>query len=507
MKLLQVSARERPLIWTLLFFIFVCQAAQGQNGVTYVYLDNPHNDFIDYLINSGKFKPRFVFHQPFEFDSTLTVSDDSRAGAYFVQFWQRFYGKKEFSAQATFADKVVTDGVSTNRGKFVTGAHFVTSGVTLANRSLIDEDFKYDPLYAGDLSEAANWIFGRVNDAYLNLRYKTLDLFLGRINRNWGAPGTPGLILSSNPYSYDHLLFSFTGRSVKFSLIFGQLEDVDGQSIKNIEKPDSITFSGNSRKFLVGHRLDFRPTNRLQIALSEMATYGGPGRDIEFVFFNPTNFYYALQRNDRKQLDGFWSLDVFYKFRNAASLYGQFLIDDIIVNNDPGVDDRERFPDRFGVMLSLRGADWFFPSLNSEITYVRIWNRTYQSKRSWENYHYRGLGLGYPCASCEEVKFKFAYWKLFPWMIQNETIVGRYGSVQLTDLFPLRKEKFPIGPVTHNFINSLTIRYFPSKSINAWARIQYLKEPNHYSNRIFKADRFVLFFGAEVTLSTSARAK
>ena len=78
------------------------------------------------------------------------------------------------------------------------------------------------------------------------------------------------------------------------------------------------------------------------------------------------------------------------------------------------MDDRARFPDRLGVMFSTRTGDILLLGLNLDLTYTRIWNRTYQSKFTWENYHYRQLGLGYPCASCEEVKFKFGYWGLFP---------------------------------------------------------------------------------------------
>ncbi|MCK5033486.1 MAG: hypothetical protein KAS18_07625, partial [Calditrichia bacterium] len=150
----------------------------------------------------------------------------------------------------------------------------------------------------------------------------------------------------------------------------------------------------NARKYMVGHRLDINFYDNFQIALTEMAMYGGANRDIELALFNPMNFYYALQRNDKKAISGLWALDVFYKPVKTVSLYGQFLLDDIVVNNDPGVDDRARFPDRLGLMLSVRTGDFLLPGSNYDLTYVRIWNRTYQSKVTYENYHYRQLGLG-----------------------------------------------------------------------------------------------------------------
>ncbi len=128
-----------------------------------------------------------------------------------------------------------------------------------------------------------------------------------------------------------------------------------------------------------------------------MAIYGGEDRDFEFAFLNPMNFYYGIQRNDQKQMSGLWNVDVFYKPWKKFTLYTQFLIDDIIVNNDPGVDDRARYPDRFGLTVSARTGDWLLTGLNLNLTYTRVWNRTYQSKFTYENYHFRELGLGFPC--------------------------------------------------------------------------------------------------------------
>jgi hypothetical protein len=217
--------------------------------------------------------------------------------------------------------------------------------------------------------------------------------------------------------------------------------------------------------------------------------------------FNPMNFYYPLQRNDKIAISGLWSLDLFYKPLDQLSLYGQFLLDDVVVNNDPGEDDRARFPDRLGMMLSARSGDFLFDGSNLDFTYVRIWNRTYQSKVTYENYHYRQLGLGYPAASCEEFKFKIGIWNFFPFYFENEMIVGRYGNAMLTDVFPLVKESFPIGPVTHNVVNISKLKYFYNTSLNAYLNMYYFKDKNHYLNRIHNADGIRIELGISLLLS------
>lgn len=489
------------LIFGLLFFLLL-NPLFAKDEARFMYLDSPVYDYIDYLINSGQVVPDFVFLQPFELDSAFWKGGNRRAADYFNDYWQRFYGgysANRAAAQLSVGDKVIVDDSLVNRYRFAGSINFVAPHLTLANRTIVDQDYKYDPNFAGDLSESEHWLYGRVNDAYVNLRFGKFDVFFGRTHRNWGPLNLPSLILSDYAYTYDHALFSYTAGHFKLTMIFAQLEDLPGAAVLDKNSPDSTTYYPNARKYLVGHRVDIHFSNRFQIALSEVATYGGPDRDIELAFFNPMNFYYAIQRNDQKQMNGHWALDAFYKPADRLSLYLQFLIDDIIVNNDPGVNDRSRFPDRLGLTVSARAADVLVPGMNASVAYTRIWNGTYQSRWNWENYHYRALGLGYPCASCEEVKIDLAYWKLFPFFIKNELTIGRYGNVRLTDLFRARKESFPVEPVTDNVINKLSLQYFYTTLLEFRASIQYLKNSAHYSNRIDMRDG--LFFSVGVNLN------
>jgi hypothetical protein len=480
--------------------LFVLQQLCAQDQKKYIYLEDPTYAYIDYLINAGKLSTDFALRQPYDTNIFDTVPKTDKTAAWFKNIWQYYYKKDEASFQLQARDALRYRDSAYNRWALTGGAHFFAPHVTVANRTAINQDYKHDPQYAGDLSESDSWLWGRVNDAYIQVYTGHFDLFFGRIDRNWGPLGSSGLILSNHPYSYDHFLFSYTYKILRLSLIFGRLEDLNAQILYS--PGGAVTEVKAARKFLVGHRIDLSFSKNFQIALTEMATYGGAGRDFEFSFLNPINFYYGIQRNDRKQMDGNWSLDIFYKPHRQITLYGQFLIDDIIVNNEPGQDDRARFPDRLGISLSARSGDWLFDGLNLQLDYVRISNRTYQSKYSYENYHYRGLGLGYPCAGCEEVKFKWGYWGWFPFFVENEAIIGRYGDVRITDLFPLVKEDFPLKPVTNNMINTFKVRYFASRYFQFYTTIKYSKEENHYSNRIDPAKGWQFNLGFRLTLAT-----
>ncbi len=491
---------SNPIVKFLLLLFFNSALIFAQNPAQYFYLDESVYPYIDYLINSGKTSPNFIFSQPFEKTDSLFQDNHSELSMFFKKYWNHFYRKNKVSGHLELNNRINYTEAILNRYKLSGSLHYANENITLANRTTVDQNYKYDPLFAGDLSESDHWLYGRVNDAYINFRFDRLNLFFGRIHRNWGPINSNSLILSNNPYTYDHFLFSYSFSKIKLSLIFAQLENLDAVALNfsnNIQNDIP-----NARKFMVGHRLDINIYDNFQLAFTEMAMYGGPDRDIDIAFFNPMNFYYALQRNDKKAISGLWALDLFYKPIKKLTLYCQILLDDVVVNNDPGEDDRARFPDRLGLMASVRSGDLLFNGINFDFTFVRIWNRTYQSKVTYENYHYRELGLGYPCASCEEFKFKFGIWKYFPWFIQNETISGRYGSVSFTDVFPFIKEEFPVKPVFQNLVNITNIKYFYSPSFIFYSNICYFDKKNHYLNRIFKDSNFRIEIGAQVQFST-----
>jgi len=226
---------------------------------------------------------------------------------------------------------------------------------------------------------------------------------------------------------------------------------------------------------------------------------------MEWEFLNPMVFYYGLQRNDGRVNNGRWSADFFWRPHNGWAVYGQFMIDDIIVNNEPGQDDRASLPDRLALQISLRQVDGLIPGLYTSLGYTRVWNDTYQSRWTYENYHYKGLGLGYPCAGCEEIKLRLNFWGWFPFYLKNETIVGRYGDVRLTDLFMVEKGPFPVPPVRKNFVNRLTAVYFWRPSLQFYFSWQTCKDPAHYLNRLNEGSKYTVSIGFLAVLSWGMR--
>jgi hypothetical protein len=459
-------------------------------------MDDMNYQYLDYLINSGQFSPHFVFQQPYKLKEFDVADTNLMAGQ-----WRYLFGDKHISFFAGMENSWFTsDNERLRLYQVNAGAHYCDDDLILGNRTTLDKKYKYDETFPGDLSESEDWLYGRVNDAYMDLTLDRFNLFIGRMKKNWGPVNSYGLILSSNPYNYDQVNFAYNTDFFRFSLIYARLEDANAGR-EFFGRDSSYAEYINVRKHITGHRVDVHFSDNFQIALTEMAIYGGEDRDFELAYANPMNFYYGIQRNQGKGMSGLWSLDLFYKPMPKLTLYGQFLIDDIIVNNDPEVKDRDRYPDRFAFNFSLRSADLLLTGLNTNLSYIKVWNDTYQSRRSWENYHYEGLGLGYPDVSCHEFHVDISYWNLYPFYFSNQITIGQYGNSDLYKIFTLEKREFPAKPVTDNVYNKFSFRYTPKNFIKVYLDYTFVKNKNHYLSRWNYMGRHNLELGLELLLA------
>ena len=503
----------------LIFLVISNGIADDNAPKQFIFLDDWSYDLIDYWVNNGALSIPYVLNQPYtvgEFRSKLEMQNGwtRLMNSYYSNFYGQpglgkiiIYGRDNLSVvsdrnlplrkgmqSAPIDDVLLFDNRTKNHYNVAAQVNLLLPHVSLVNRTMTNSEFKDDPLFYGDTRE---WIFGRINDAYLNINTGGFDFFLGRMDRNWGGLSSYGLILSDNPYSYDHAQVSYTYKRFKFSMIATRLEDLLAATKA---APDSLF---ESRKFMTAHRFDFSISSRLQFALTEVAIYGGPDRDFEIGFLNPMNYFYVVQRNNGKEISGLWAFDLFYKPTAKLNLFTQFLIDDVVVNNEAGQDDRARYPDRMGINFKISAADQILDGLQTALEYTRIGNRTYQSKKTYENFHYQGKGLGFPTASTERFALNLKYFNLYPAMLKLNVSYQRFGDIRLTDVFMLEKEKFPVGTVASKWDLGFDLRYF----LNYWSQFtatlgyENFRNYNHVKND--NRTNFKLILGLHFNLASS----
>ena len=150
-----------------------------------------------------------------------------------------------------------------------------------------DEDLYDDPDYAG-LPEQAEI---RTEEAYGAFDSRYLAVELGKISRNWGPPGLPGLLVSDWPLSYDHLYVRLGPRRLHMNMLVTQLDD-------------ALNGRGElARRFFIAHRLEARPWPWLDLAVWQGTVAAGPSRDLEIRYLNPIQpaYFGAIQTRQTEE--------------------------------------------------------------------------------------------------------------------------------------------------------------------------------------------------------------
>jgi hypothetical protein len=358
--------------------------------------------------------------------------------------------------------------------------------LTLVNRTTTDQAFKKDPTYYGDTSE---WILGRIEDAYVKLDFNRFSVFGGRISRNFGFLGKPSLIVSDNPFSYDHFGFHFTTSRLYFAFYFGRLNNLNSYD----SQADNAQTVDANRYFSI-QRGSLKFGDNFHLGLTQAALYGGENKQLEFFYLNPMNLYYIDQRNNKSQMNGFWAVDFLWLPSSKMSLFSQWLIDDVIVNNEPGQNDRAIHPDRMGITSKLILTDILGLGSMLHLDYTRIGNWTYMSYRTWENYTFYGRSLGYPENSVESISIKYRYFGKPPFLPQMELKWRRHGEQDINAVFGDSRDKFPIGTVEHSFEADIRIRYMPSNILFFDLETKYYSADNYLNVDGQKKDDIKILF-------------
>jgi hypothetical protein len=347
----------------------------------------------------------------------------------------------------------ISDMIS-NPSVFIDG-YFMVDDLIGVNQLYASKQLSLEKDYHGDTNE---WISAYMFDAYA--RYTpspALAFFGGRTARNYGIPNEFGLFLSDNPYPFDHYGFSATGNKIQFSWYFGRLNDLLGKDDQGITIP--FGESQLAQRYLSFQRLDWKVNERLQLGLSEATLFGGPNQVPVAAYLNPLNFNYLSQRNQNVQMNGSWQVNIFFYKPKMWAYYLDFYIDDFIINNDEGVDDRAVHPDRLAIMTKISLPDFLTDQTLTSLRYVRIWNETYVSYRDYENWVYFDKGLGFPYRSYEGIKFESSFLGSNIWQMTLSIEGWRRGDRSLyTTLIDDAVIPFPARPVTNGVTTQLNLR-------------------------------------------------
>ncbi len=480
----------------LLIFLLSCSARVFSEPAS-PYYESPYlNPVLEYLITSGRLSVPHVLHQPFTSHEVLQgIADyDGHAGDRHAIAWMRLLSRdvmryyrpgmgNEESGQWYLGSQAryrLFQDEEKNYSRYRVGLRgtYTLPYLVLANHLATDQAFATDPLYHGDTGE---WIQGRSESGYALVKYKGFSALAGRLYRNWGTLGEYSAFLSDYPYSYDQVAMQVSTRQFRFSFMTTRLNDMMA-----INTQAQNPLYQESRRYLAVQRGDLALTDNLHIGLNQAAVYGGPGETLRFSKLNPMGLFYIVQRNTGEQISGLWALDFWWKPSPQLTLTGQWLIDDVIVNNEPGQDDRAVHDDRFGIVSRAVVTDPGVPGLQLAFTWVRVWNWTYMSYRSWENYLYFNKSLGYPLNSYEKFALAFDYFGAPPLLFQAQIGFDRHGEQNLLQPFGDTVETFPRGTVQESLWIDAGVTIYPSAHL--WAKLRFYYRTIDKSSSVGQAE-------------------
>jgi hypothetical protein len=248
----------------------------------------------------------------------------------------------------------------------------VATGVRVAR----DGRFRHDPRFprgrvvpsGGDAFLTALDL--RVEEAYIEIQGRRTQVSFGRQYRNWGSSGTPGLLRSAEAYSFDELGYRFGSHRISLTGTFTSFRD----------------FPGDTARYHAAHRLEIRPRDNLVIGISEASLHGGPGGRLDLRLISPVAIWELTREGERdKQSNLLGQLDLWWKPHPGVALFGS-----LVADSPPGVGACCEAGGTLGVELPTLVPDVL---LRARVSAVE--SLMYRTSRSWEEYSYQGIGLGW----------------------------------------------------------------------------------------------------------------
>lgn len=256
----------------------------------------------------------------------------------------------------------------------------------------------------------------RVEEGYIEVQLPYLRLSFGRMYRNWGVPGTDGLLLSDYAYSYDHVGYQFGTSRLSMSGMFTPLAD----------------FRGDTTRYLAMHRLDWQIRDNLLLSLSESVIWGGENAKLDFNIINPIGIWEINPQSGSTQRNTLGLVELWWRpFANLATHAG-LLVDNTRVGDEGLKSGLTQFAATFGVQIP-RLAPTF--ALRGDFSVVN--SLAYRS-RIGEVEYYAVDGIGLARDLTDALTYQVSGdWFVSPTVVLEPGVtVLRRGEATIRDMWP-----------------------------------------------------------------------
>jgi len=374
-----------------LLLLLTPAGAAAQEASPYLPLSHWSQPFIEHLIAAGRIADPSPLSRPFKVQDVVRALDavDSNVvtgAAWAVVKHIRSDLARRMRGPAARLDIAAATAASSHARRDPLRAagtgHQTFSGsagltlyfgpAVIVTRPSFDTRLKWDPDYFG---KKDRFITGRPAEAYVSAQWRLGELFFGSVDRNWGPRFADGLLVSPQPYSYDHLDVRIGTDGVYFEGLVTQLDDL----------PD--TSGTPNHRYFIAHRFTIRPPGNTTFSLWEGTIVAGPDRQLEPWFANIFTLGILRQYDQGVQANNQLGFDVTTRVKRTQ-LFGSVLIDDIQVDRSSAGDNE---PPSYAFTVGAQGG---IARYGWTAFYTQVSNLTYRTPNPAEAVIRRGVGLG-----------------------------------------------------------------------------------------------------------------
>jgi len=253
-------------------------------------------------------------------------------------------------------------------------------------------------------SEDRNYVDYPYADGYF--AYKPSKYFMFEVGhgKHFIGEGYRSLFLSDNASVYPYFKVDATFWHVKYTTMWTAYQDLHSEF-----RVDGVY----KKKFSAIHYIDWNATSKLNIGFFESVVwYNTNRRGFDVNFLNPLIFFktaeYEAGSNGSNTVVG---LSASYKMPYQFQVYGQFLLDEMQVDNFFNKPDH--WANKFGYQIGVKYPDAFkIPNLFLRLEYNSVRPFTYGHNTQIANYSHNYQALAHPWgANFNETVFEVQYRK------------------------------------------------------------------------------------------------
>jgi len=259
--------------------------------------------------------------------------------------------------------------------------------------------------------------------AYVDFAFsKSISAQLG-FGKHFVGNGMRSMILSDYSNNYPYLRINTSTKTFDFTNIFAQL--ISGVQGGTFGISGTIAFN---EKYLAFHHLNFKIKPNLHIGLFESVMFGDSTGGFKLEYLNPVVFYRSVEQQNGSSGNAMVGMDFKWNFLNRFSLYGQMVIDELVVSN--AFSGNGWWGNRQGFQLGGK----YFDALGIEGLMLQgEWNRArpymYAHETGFTDYTHYNLSLAHPLgANFTELLGKAFYSIGDKWQFEGNILLAKYGN-------------------------------------------------------------------------------